>query len=157
MAVKNFAMNTASMAGGVRLMLQHSRHMRVEYAAAVRMRADYGGLNTGGFRDQGRPLKAGTDRKGMSFKDRDRLPAKAPEILTDLGISDRGLNPRRLALDLRWCVLLWSSLIHTQHLDDQALIGIDAVAETLLVAASKRIQQSIKIAIAGPGDREALI
>ena len=52
MAVKNFAMNTASMAGGVRLMLQHSRHMRVEYAAAVRMRADYGGLNTGGFRDQ---------------------------------------------------------------------------------------------------------
>jgi hypothetical protein len=51
--VRNFAMNAASMAGGVRLMLDHAAAMRLgDYAAAIRMRADYGGLTDSQFLDQ---------------------------------------------------------------------------------------------------------
>ena len=42
--VANFAMNSASIASGVRLMLRHAASMRISYDVAIRMRADFGGL-----------------------------------------------------------------------------------------------------------------
>ena len=50
--LKNFRMNTASMLSGVRLMTRYAKTMGREYAAAVRMRADYGGMRRSEFREQ---------------------------------------------------------------------------------------------------------
>ena len=51
-SLKNFRMNAAGMLGGVRLARRHSQAMGFEYAAAVRMRSDLGGMRKADFLEQ---------------------------------------------------------------------------------------------------------
>ena len=50
--LRNFRMNAAGMLGGVRLARRHSQAMGFEYAAAVRMRSDLGGMTKADFLEQ---------------------------------------------------------------------------------------------------------